>query len=866
MPAKLDRYRAKRDFARTAEPAGGAEIATAPHARFVVHKHAARRLHYDLRLEIGGVLKSWAVTRGPSLVPGEKRLAVEVEDHPLEYGDFEGTIPQGEYGGGTVMVWDRGYWAAQDGVDPASALADGELKFMLAGEKLVGSWVLVRMKHDREGGKRINWLLIRHRDGEGDATALSPEIDDRSVASGRRMSEIAEGRGKAPTPFVLQRNGRARADAVWHSRTEPASNSPVVPMPAFVEPQLCRLVGEPPHGADWVHEIKLDGYRMQLRVEGGEARLLTRNGLDWTHRFAAIATCAAQALPDSLIDGEVIAVDADGTHDFSDLQAALSEGRSDALSMVAFDLLFAEGADLRALPLAERKARLAAMLGRAGAALDGGVTYVGHIDEAGADILEAACAMGLEGVVSKRLDRPYHSGRSGGWTKAKCRPGQEVVIGGWSGKAGDLRSLLVGVQEAGRLRYAGRVGTGFNHRNAGELIRELRALSQPTSPFSGHGAPRGGADVSWVKPKLVAEIEHAGFTRDGMVRQAAYKGLRRDKPARQVRAEITREDRPVPKSQPKTSSTGQGRAGLVPARAAVLGITISHPDKELWPAAGSQPPLSKLELARYYEAMAQDILAHIGGRPCSIVRAPDGITGEQFFQRHATAGMSKAIHQVKVEGDRKPYLQIDTAEALVAVAQIGGVELHPWNCAVGDPQRPGRLVLDLDPGADVPFSAVIAAAKEMRERLASVGLESFCKTTGGKGLHVVTPLETRGRHAVDWPLAKSFAQAICNAMAADSPDRYLTTMTIKLRGGRIFLDYLRNDRMSTAVAVLSPRARPGATVSMPLTWAQVRSGLDPGRYTIRTAAALLARSTAWAGYDRAARPLSPAARRLLGGK
>jgi bifunctional non-homologous end joining protein LigD len=883
---KLARYRARRDFGRTAEPSGKVAVRAANRLRFVIQKHAARRLHYDLRLELDGVFKSWAVTRGPSLDPADKRLAVEVEDHPLDYGDFEGSIPEGQYGAGTVQIWDRGFWEPEGDKPPQVALKDGELKFRLSGERLKGSWVLVRIKGDRMGGKRTNWLLIKHRDEyarPGGTAALLAE--DRSAASGRRMAEIAAGKGPGPRPFILATRKAAAANAIWQSNRAPAAaaapvNSvstargkpagqrakakPVKKMPDFVGPQLCRLVDRPPSDPGWAHEIKFDGYRIQLRVEDGDVRLRTRAGLDWTDKFPTIAK-AARALPDAILDGEIVALDKDGVPDFAALQAALSEGDDEDLIYFAFDLLFAQGEDLRPLPLAERKAWLQELLqGRR--AVGKSIRYVEHFESAGDAVLKSACRMSLEGIVSKRLTAPYESGRSAAWTKAKCRAGHEVVIGGWTGEDDHLPSILVGVHRGKHLVYIGRVGTGFGQGRAKDLLAKLKKLASPNNPFSGRAAPRQAADVHWVEPKLVAEIEFAGWTGSGMVRQATFKALREDKPAEGVEAE-----KPAPASrtqvaEPTAKVTRRSPPGKAAARLAggnvVMGVAISNAEKQLWPDAGDGKPVTKLDLARYHEAIGSWMMPHLKGRPCSIVRAPDGLAGERFFQRHAMPGMSSLLNQVSVPGDRKPYLQIDRIEGLAAVAQMAGMELHPWNCQPGLPDRPGRLVFDLDPGPDVEFTAVIGAAREIRDRLERLGLIGFCKTTGGKGLHVVSPLSATGKTGVAWPEAKAFAQAVCQQMAADSPERYVVNMAKKRRAGRIFLDYLRNDRLSTAVAPLSPRLRPGATVSMPLVWSQVRAGLEPQRYTVRTAPALIARSVAWHDYGDAQRPLAPAIKRL----
>ncbi len=1079
---KLSKYQAKRDFTKTAEPSGAVDVAPAEHLRYVIQKHAARRLHYDLRLELDGVFKSWAVTRGPSLDPADKRLAVEVEDHPLAYGDFEGTIPGGQYGGGSVQLWDRGFWAPEGKQSAQAALAAGDLKFVLEGERLHGSWVLVRMKGDRFRGNRTNWLLIKHRDDyarPGDSDALLAE--DRSVASGRPMAQIAAGKGRAPKPFMLAKGDLARADAVWNSNRDghvgdlgahgasdgapstkasaapqggagrsasapaaPVQVAPVkgdgaksaaaksdtasearprgrlpsagrlgstaptsrrsagaddggagrahgvrsgrgadgargaggvrgvdgarggtrsadgtrgadgmrsahgvrAPMPGFIEPQLALLVERPPGAAGWGHELKLDGYRLQLRVHKGRAVLRTRKGLDWTDKFSSIAA-AAEHLPDCIMDGEAIAFNGEGNPDFSALQLALSEQRDAALVFCVFDLLYAGGEDLRSLPLRERKRRLKELLDEAPQEVDKSIRYVAHAEADGEAILKQAGEASLEGIISKQLDAPYKSGRTGSWTKAKCRAGDEVVIGGWVSEGKQLRSLIAGVYKDGHLVPVGRVGTGFSAEKVKMLTGRLRKVASDASPFSEKVPVPSARNVHWVRPELVAEIEFAGWTDGGHVRQAAFKGLREDKLASEVRGErpvsaktaglpqqeekgggakhstvVGREggDSAMKKTSRRTSdaaarsathsasrgatakgtargasrgaaaegtargvsrgaaaegasvgasgdvagASGSARAAQVKSTQGdsnsktsnvVMGVTISNPDKVFWPDVGAGDAATKLDLARYFEAVGEWLLPHIEGRPCSILRAPDGIGGETFFQRHAMSGMSKLFDLMRVSGDRQPYVSINRVEALAAVAQSGGVELHPWNCEPGRAEVPGRLVFDLDPAPDVAFNSVIEAAQEMRARLASIGLESFCKTTGGKGLHVVTPLAQPRNSHLDWPLVKAFAREVCRQMAADKPDRYLINMSKNARKGLIFLDYLRNDRLSTAVAVLSPRIRPGAPVAMPISWAQVRAGLDPSRFNIRTVPQLIARSKAWEGYEDAARPV-----------
>jgi bifunctional non-homologous end joining protein LigD len=892
---KLAIYRSKRDFAKTAEPSGKVKPAHSRQLRFVIQKHAATRLHYDLRLELDGVFKSWAITKGPSLDPKVRRLAVEVEDHPLDYGDFEGTIPKGQYGGGTVQLWDRGYWKPEGPLSAQEMLRKGDLKFTLEGERLKGGWVLVRMRDD-PGSKRNNWLLIKHRDGsarEGDDESLL--LADRSVASGRRMAEIAAGKGKNPKPFVLKASAHG-ADAVWNSnrgdaadararqekyflpRGEKVSAEPsiaptapgknVTKLPSFVAPQLCKLSDRPPLGDGWAHEVKFDGYRVQSRVVRGSTTLRTRRGLDWTRKFPAIAK-ACEELPDCIMDGEIVALDHNGAPDFAGLQAALSDRKTDPLIYFVFDLMFVDHEDLRSLPLATRKARLQALVAHLRGKDSALVRYVEHFEAAGEAVLKSACRLSLEGIVSKKLAAPYRSGRGELWTKAKCRAGHEVVIGGWDETQGRFRSLLVGVYKGDHLIYVGKVGTGYANQVVRKILPRLKAQEAKQSPFGGFNAPKKGKEFHWVKPVLVAEIEFAGWTGDGMVRQAAFKGLREDKPARDVKAEKPASANSATLAQlsvraaKEPRGAGQASAAKDTGNPTVMGVTISHPEKALWPDDGQGSPVTKRDLAQYYEAVGAWMMPHLKGRPCSIIRAPDGIDGEKFFQRHAMAGSSSLVELVKVSGDKRPYLEVDRIEGLVALAQIAAVELHPWNCEPGQPEVPGRFIFDLDPAPDVPFDNVVEAALELKGRLEHYGLTPFCKTTGGKGLHVVSPFSISKKDKIGWPEAKAIAQGICAQMAADSPNKYLLNMSKKARAAKIFLDYLRNDRMATAVAPLSTRARAGAPVSMPLSWSQVKKGLDPTRFGPRTAPALLAKSAAWKDYCEGERPLVEAFRKLV---
>lgn len=832
MADRLQTYRAKRDFNRTPEPAGDGKAVRKGRLTYLIQRHAATRLHYDFRIEHEGVLKSWAVTKAPSRDPAVKRLAVEVEDHPLDYGSFEGTIPSGNYGAGTVQLWDRGEWEPQE-PDVEAALKRGSLKMILHGERLAGGWALVRLKSDRgKPSKRNNWLLIKEKDeaavpGEGDANM---EID-ASVASGRSLAEIADGKTQWTASRPVARKGPAKPKA----RAREANLSGP---PAFVPIQLCKVADHPPGGAGWVHEIKFDGYRIQVSTGGGKARLYTRRGHDWTDRFPELAADAA-SWPDGVIDGELCALRDDHTPDFSALQAAIADGKTSDLVYFAFDLLREGADDLRDLPLSHRKARLQAHVDRVPAKARKRLRYVDHFASTGQAVLDSACRMDLEGVISKTLDTPYRAGRSSTWVKSKCRGRDEVVIGGWSSEGGArFRSLLVGVAEEEGLRYLGRVGTGYSAPLLKTLLPALEGAAANASPFVGKGAPKGGKTIHWVRPVLVAELEHGGLTEGGALRHAAYKGLREDKPA----PEVT-EDPQAPALRPatrKTSKAVKSPSGKV----IVAGVTLSNPDKILWPAAAGRPAITKADLARYYEAAAERILPHVADRPVSIIRAPDGIGGETFFQRHAMPGSNPRLKLIDVQ-QRHPYVAVTDVGGLVAVAQSGGLELHPWGCRPGDPETPEQVTFDLDPDEGLDFASVISAAKTVKAELERRGLHPFVKTTGGKGLHVVVPIRSDGRSRIEWDQCKAFAKAIAEEVRRADPDKFTTTLAKKARGGKIFIDYLRNGRMATAVAPWSVRARPGAGIAFPLSWSQVKARLDPKVFTLHDAPALLKKADPW---------------------
>ena len=866
MTAKgeLDTYQAKRRFGETPEPKGiKTRAKKGARLRYLIQRHAATRLHYDFRIEVDGVLKSWAVTKAPSRDHTVKRLAVEVEDHPLDYGGFEGTIPAGNYGGGTVQMWDEGSWEPQE-PDLDAAFAKGQVKMVLHGERLKGKWALIRLKGDRgKPSKRNNWLLIKEIDdftvdGEGDANM---EID-ASITSGRTMAEIAEG----DVEWRSSKASTRKAPAKPRATKAPA---PLKAPPPFAPIQLCKVGDYPPRGAGWAHEIKFDGYRIQIGVGGGEATLRTRKGLDWSAKFTAHATDAAK-WPDGVVDGELCALAEDHMPDFSALQAAISDGATGELIFFAFDLLFDGAEDLRKLPLSHRKARLQAYIDRIPKTAAKRIRYVDHFATTGQAVLDSACRMDLEGVISKNLTAPYTAGRSSTWVKSKCRGRDEVVIGGWTSEGDRFRSLIVGVQDVDNkvgkgLRHLGRVGTGYSEAVVKRLLPDLKAQATEDSPFVGKGAPRktaaAGMTIHWVKPVLVAEIEHGGYTDTGSLRQAAFKGLREDKAAAEVdampQAPVDPAKAPGGRASPKAASPQLKIGGAKPGKVVVAGVTLSNPDKVLWPGTDGRPDITKADLARYYEAAAERILPHVGDRPTSIIRAPEGIGGETFFQRHAMPGSNPRLKLIDVH-ERKPYVAVVDAGGLVAIGQSGGLELHPWGCAPGEPEIPDQITFDLDPDEGLDFNDVISAAKAVKTKLEALGLTPFVKTTGGKGLHVVVPIRTDARSRITWDQNKTFAKAVSERVRKDAPDRFTTTLAKKARGGKIFLDYLRNGRMATAVAPWSPRARPGAGIAFPLSWSQVRTGLDSRAFNLWTYEALLKTPDPWKDFRAEAKSLKSA--------
>ncbi|WP_457581267.1 DNA ligase D [Ensifer canadensis] len=814
----LSEYNRRRDFSKTREPEGKTTIAHKGQKRFLVQKHDATRLHYDFRLEWGGVLKSWAVTRGPSLNPEDKRLAVRTEDHPMAYGDFEGTIPEKQYGGGTVMLWDTGWWEPDN--DPEEGLQEGKLKFHLHGERMQGGWTLVRLK-PRPGEKRENWLLIKETDSlASDDGERLIEDNMTSVFTGRTMTEIAAGKGEGKKHIWQSEKSSAanvRAGAIAKEPPRPKTRKRSGKPPPFQKPQLATLVSHAPDGEEWLNEVKFDGYRLLVAVGGGEARCYTRTGLDWTEKFHTIANTLAEIdCSSALVDGEAVAVSGEGSP-FSALQKALKHGGD--TRFYAFDLLELNGRDLRKAPLIERKGELKALLDAMGPT--GTVQYSEHVRGNGTKVFAAMCKSGQEGIIAKKADAPYQNQRTRDWLKIKCTQRQEFVIGGYSPsskKGRAFASLLVGTFEDGKLIYQGRVGTGFDEAGMEELSDAFTERRRKTTPFA--AVPDEIArDAIWLTPDLVAEIDFAEFTDDGHIRHGAFQGLRRDKEAKAVtleRPKVTKEPKPVAKPVPDKAVRAPGKtpsATNAGADDTVLGVRVTHPERELF--EGER--ITKLDLARYYAVVAEKMLPFAGDHLLSLMRCPQGGRGQCFYQKHASEGFPDEIHETPVKessGGTENYMYVRDAKGLVAAVQMGTLEFHIWGSPVDKLETPDRLVFDLDPDPSVDFLAVKEAAFSVRDALGDIGLQSVPMVTGGKGVHVIVPLTPRA----PWEDAKRFAKAFAQGFADRDPDNFIATMSKAKRKGRIFIDWLRNERGATAIAPYSTRARAGGPVATPVSW------------------------------------------------
>ncbi len=957
----LQRYHQKRDFGITPEPRGRVASSRGKHLSFVVQKHAASHLHYDFRLELGGVLLSWAVPKGPSLDTADKRLAMHVEDHPLEYGGFEGTIPAHQYGGGTVMVWDRGTWIPHG--DPAQDYAAGRLKFELDGEKLKGGWMLVRSHGGKYGGKRAGdvWFLIKERDAFARADDPIAESAPDSVQSGRSLEEIASDgdrvwqsdrsvkqnlragavapRRAAPTSSVKTAKtakaanatkGAAKAAKQANAQST-ANNAPgalqrAMPagarrakLPAQLAPMLATLVKETPSGEGWLHEIKYDGYRMLSRIERGKVRIQSRNGKDWTSALPTIAKALSLVpLASAWLDGELAVADARGHTSFQQLQNALSSPSSPSSAMLTyfvFDLPFANGYDLRGVTLRERKAMLRALFDPP----PDGIRYGVEIEAPGSEVLRQACTLGLEGIVSKRLDSTYAGVRSREWLKVKCGRRQEMVIGGFTDPAGareHFGALLMGVYDDGKLRYSGRVGTGFDDTALKKLHAQLVRIEIDAPAFD--NPPRGARarDVHWVKPVLVAEVAFTEWTDDGTLRHPAFLGLRVDEDA----SRVTRErEQPADTAKPfratgaatrnstKSTTTGANvakprsaanvtkaktavaaatraktkAAGTTTKKAAVsatkpnaspvrpdadaglvAGVRLSNPGKLYFPEAN----ISKRDVALYYEAVAPRLLPHLAGRPLALVRCPDGWKGQCFYQKHAATALGAEVGRIEVRESKGPtdYAEVHSAAGLAALVQWGVVEIHPWGSCAPKLDRPDRLIFDFDPDDAVAWDALVDSVQALRKLLDEMALQAFIKTTGGKGLHVVVPI----RPSVDWDTAKRFTRAVAELMANAFPDRFVATVSKLRRKDRIYIDYLRNAQGSTAVAPYGVRARADAPVAMPIEWKELnaRADLRFAHFNLRNAPARIAaqRADPWREFGAQAVALTAAIRKRVG--
>lgn len=966
----LQRYNTKRDFAKTPEPKGGRPKGKGQ--LYIIQKHDATRLHYDLRLQVGDVLASWAVPKGPSLNTSEKRLAVHVEDHPLDYAAFEGVIPQGQYGGGTVMLWDRGTWTCDEG-DAKTGISRGKLSFTLHGERVKGSWALVRM-HARHGGaddgdSKDNWLLLKHDDPHASATRDLTGEFTTSIKTGRTMDEIAAADG-AQTPTARRAKAKSRRvesvigaldstkpgkskgtptkkaastktphkksasandgndDAAAKSAASGSIEPEAIPgakkakMPREVPPQLCTLAQEAPTGADWLHEIKFDGYRLVAHKNGDSVRLITRAGHDWTHRFLPIAKAIGELdVGTAIIDGEACVLDSHGHTDFQALQGAIKAQRFAGLAFFAFDLLFYNGVDLRGATLVDRKGVLRTLIP---STKQGLIRYSDHVIGGGDAVRQNACELALEGIVCKRGDAPYESGRSRSWVKVKCSRRQEFVVIGYSKPEGSRKhfgSLLLGAYTSpDRLTYMGRVGTGFTAASLRDLKVSLAKIETRACPADDPPTREESRGVTWVEPRLVAEVAFTQMTDDGRLRHPSFQGLREDKPARSVRLErpadatlVATEDvdmaaktpaartkkkavkarsartsptakvnapRPYGDSTKSPAATGSptraaprkaAPSNALPNKAApsrsapskieavalkkgeiaVAGVRLSHPDRVLFPEQG----ITKADIARYYESVADRIMPFLVGRPLSTVRCPQGRSGQCFFQKHLRETFGPPVTSIRVQEDGGPadYIAIDSLQGLIALVQFGVLEIHPWGSTDADLDRPDMLTFDLDPGDEVDLPAIKHGAHEVRTRLEAVGLVPFLKTSGGKGLHIVVPVEPD----VAWDQAKEFCHQVALSLAAAEPAKYIATMSKAKRKGRIFVDYLRNGQGATSVAAYSTRARPGAPVSMPISWDELDGLAAFNQYNVSNARAYIdsQKRDPWAKFNASRRSL-----------
>ena len=857
----LELYNKKRNFGITPEPKGKVVKRKAGELSFVIQKHRASHMHYDFRLELNGVLLSWAVPKGPSLDPKVRRLAMQTEDHPIEYGGFEGTIPPRQYGAGTVMLWDRGTWMPKG--DAAADYKRGRLKFELEGEKLHGGWMLVKGHGGKYGSDKDNvWFLLKESDDyarpESDGAIV--EEAPNSVASGRTLDEIAED-----------------PDRVWHSDKSVKENvksgavkkkkpkldvtdikgARKASLLDFVEPELATLVKEAPAGDQWLHELKLDGYRMLCRIDDGEVSMISRNGKDWTGNFPSIARCAARLpVKTAWLDGEVVVMESDGRTSFQALQNALTADHGDKLHYFIFDLMYLDGYDLRSVPLIERKRLLEKLLAAAPSVL----RYSSHIEGSGAEFFKQACKLKLEGMISKFAQSGYKGGRCRDWMKVKCSRRQELVVGGYTDPEGSRKgfgALLLGVyEEDGSLRYSGKVGTGFNDAALKAMYPKLKALEIAKPAFG--NPPRGyeAKGAHWIRPELVAEVEFTEWTNDGTLRHPSFQGLREDKKARDVVRERPAADASVeaeapPRAAKKAASRKTAAAKTKAASASsatdgstVAGVKLSNPDKLLYPEAG----ITKRDLALFYEEIADRILPHLVNRPLTLVRCPNGWNKPCFFQKHPDAKVDAVIERVKVQesAGQTLYMMANSAPALIAMLQMGALELHPFGSSAPKLDNPDRLVFDFDPDESISWAKLVEAVQLLRTLLEELGLKTYIKTTGGKGLHVVVPIKP----TLSWDEVKQFTKSVADVMVKSFPDRYTSVISKSKRTGKIFIDYLRNSEGATAIAAYSLRARENAPVATPIAWEELGVDVRRDHFNVKNVPERLAKmkNDPWADF------------------
>ncbi|MFP5329967.1 MAG: DNA ligase D [Alphaproteobacteria bacterium] len=822
-------YNRKRDFTKTREPRG--RKLKGKGDSFVVQKHDASHLHWDFRLELDGVLLSWAVPKGPSIDPGEKRLAMRTEDHPLDYGGFEGTIPKGEYGGGTVMLWDRGRWVPEPGKDPRKTLKEGHLHFTLEGERMKGEWVMFRLK-PRPGDKRETWMLKKVTDEYADPAHGDALVDEcvTSVTTGRTMAEIASGEDVWRSNRGGRKGGRAKRKA---------SEAP----PEFARPQLATLVDDIPTGSSWLFEYKYDGYRLLLATGSGAVTAWTRKGKDWSDKFRALVKAAEGLPPGCLIDGEAVALNDKGKPDFQLLQSTLKEQRGKNLVFYAFDLLVDRGEDIRDLPNIERKERLAELLKGAPPA----IIYGDHVVGKGEALFQAICADGGEGIIAKKASAPYRGERTRNWLKVKCIQRQEFVIVGWaeSDKRVGFRSLLLAARDGGKLTYVGKVGTGFDTRMLHDLLDRMQPLEIGEPAVDVPRADRRQAH--YIRPELVAEVAFTEFTTEGILRHPSFIALREDKPASEVVVE-----RPKPLTEKAATKPSKRKTGEARPTPESLGIKISNPDRTIYPTE----KLTKYDLASYYAAIDPLIMADAANRPLTLIRCPQGRAKKCFFQKHDSGSFGPDVKHIPItekKGDTEDYLYVEDIRGVLACVQMGTIEFHGWGSRVEKVEYPDRLVFDLDPDVGLDFAAVREAALRLRDLLADLGLETFPLLSGGKGIHVIAPLDA----SADWEAVTSFAERFARAVSEAESDRFTANMRKVQRKGRIFLDWLRNQRGSTAVLPYSARAREGAPVAAPIAWEELGTYESGNAFSIRDLDLLLERgaSKMLAGWGRARQAL-----------